>query len=107
MNINQKAKEFATYVRNSDEFKAMAKSKLELEKNRTLKKQLDNYLNKKSSIYSNYRMEDAAKMMVKLNTEYEDFFNLPLVYKYMLATKDFNSLMEGLYKTIEKELIKK
>lgn len=106
MDINQKAKEFAQYVKDTDEFKNMNKCKYELERSRNLKKQLDSYVNKKNNIYSNYRMEDASKKISQLNREYHDFFNLPMVANYMQSTRDFNTLMEKLYKSIEKELIK-
>jgi cell fate (sporulation/competence/biofilm development) regulator YmcA (YheA/YmcA/DUF963 family) len=106
MDINQKAREFADYVKNTSEFKIMNKSKMDLEKNRTLKKQLDSYINKKNTIYSNYKIEDASKRISQLNRDYHDFFNLPLVLNYMQATKQFNSMMENLYKSIEKELLK-
>ncbi|HSQ87943.1 YlbF family regulator [Romboutsia sp.] len=106
MDINQKAKEFAYYIKNTHEFKTMNKAKAELEKNRTLKKQLDNYINKKNTIYSNFRIEDASKKISQLNREYHDFFNLPLVSNYMQATRQFNSMMENLYKSIEKDLLR-
>ncbi|WP_042272977.1 YlbF family regulator [[Clostridium] dakarense] len=47
MDINHKAREFASYVKNTKEFKAMNKSKADLDKNRSLKKKLDSYVNKK------------------------------------------------------------
>ncbi len=106
MDINQKARDFANYVKNTSEFKTMNKSKMDLERNRTLKKQLDSYINKKNTIYSNYKIEDASKKISQLNRDYYDFFNLPLVLNYMQATKQFNSMMENLYKSIEKELLK-
>lgn len=106
MDINQKAKEFANYVKNTDEFKYMNKCKLSLEKNKSLKTQLNTYINKKNEIYSNYRIEDASKKMNSLNQDYESFFKTPLVSNYMQSTKDFNFMMEKLYKTIEKELLK-
>jgi len=106
MDINQKARDFANYVKNTSEFKTMNKSKMDLEKNRNLKKQLDSYINKKNIIYSNYKIEDASKRISQLNRDYNDFFNLPLVSNYMQATKQFNSMMENLYKSIEKELLK-
>lgn len=106
MEINKKAKEFANNVKNTDEFKYMYKCKQELERNRNLKNQLNSYINKKNSIYSNYRMEDATKKINSLNKEYDNFFNMPLVSNYMDATRQFNSMMEKLYKTIEQELLK-
>ena len=47
MNINQLSKEVASFIKNTNEFKAMNKSKLELDKNRNLKRQFDMYINKK------------------------------------------------------------
>lgn len=106
MDINRKAKEFASYVKNTDEFKYMNKCKQDLEKSRSLKNQLNSYINKKNSIYSNYRMEDANNKLSSLNKEYESFFSNPIVSNYMDSTRQFNSMMENLYKTIEKELLK-
>ena len=91
MNINQLSKEVALFIKNTNEFKAMNKSKLELDKNRNLKKQFDMYINKKNSIYSNYTLDDASKKINQLNRDYNDFFNLPLVSNYIQKTKEFNS----------------
>lgn len=106
MDINKKAKEFAYYVKNTDEFKYMNKCKQDLEKSRSLKNQLNSYINKKNSIYSSYRIEDATSKVNSLNKEYESFFNTPVVSNYMNSTRQFNSMMENLYKTIEQELLK-
>lgn len=106
MDINYKAKEFANYIKNTDEFKYMSKCKMDIDKNRSLKKQFDSYLNKKNNIYSRYKLEDATIKINDLNKEYDTFFNIPLIYEYMEATKNFNIMMEKLYKTIEKELIR-
>ncbi|MGL6105284.1 YlbF family regulator [Romboutsia sp.] len=106
MDINQRAKEFSYYVKNTPEFKALNKSKTDLEKNKSIKKQFDVYITKKNSIYSNYTIEDAARKMNLLNKDYEDFFNLPLVSNYVKTTKQFNIMMENLYNIIERELIK-
>ena len=38
MNINQLSKEVALFIKNTNEFKSMNKSKLELDKNKKLKK---------------------------------------------------------------------
>ena len=50
MDINQKAKELAYYIKGTREFKTMNKYKEELERNKSLKKHLDTYLNKKNQI---------------------------------------------------------
>lgn len=106
MDMNKKAREFASYIKNTDEFKSMNRCKLELEKNKSLKRQLDNYISKKNNLYSNYRIEEASKKVSQLNNDYKDFFNLPLVENYMDSTRRFNSMMEKVYKVIEQELIK-
>ena len=106
MDINQKAKEFANYIKNTHEFKYMNKCKMDIDKNKALKKQFDSYLNKKNMIYSRYKVEDAKTKLENLNREYDTFFNLPLISNYMEATKEFNLMMEKLYKTIEKELMR-
>ena len=106
MNINQLSKEVALFIKNTNEFKSMNKSKLELDKNKNLKRQFDMYINKKNNIYSSYTLEDASKKLNQLNRDYNYFFNLPLVSNYMQKTKEFNSMMENFYKLIEKELLK-
>jgi len=106
MNINQLSKEVALFIKNTNEFKAMNKSKLELDKNRSIKKQFDMYISKKNSIYSNYTLDDASKKINQLNRDYNDFFNLPLVSNYIQKTKEFNNMMENFYKSIEKEILK-
>ena len=106
MNINQLSKEIASFIKSTDEFKAMNRSKLELDKNRNIKRQFDMYINKKNNLYSNYSLEDASKKVNQLNRDYNDFFNLPAVSNYIKKTKEFNTMMENFYKSIEKELLK-
>lgn len=106
MDINVKARELASYIKSTNEFKSMNKAKKELDKNAALKKQLDEYLKKKNMIYSRYKIEDASKKISQLNREYDKFFNHPLVSNYMKSNRNFNSMMENLYKQIENELTK-
>lgn len=106
MNINQLSKEVALFIKSTDEFKSMNKSKLELDKNKNLKRQFDMYVNKKNSIYSNYSLEDASKKINQLNRDFDDFFNLPTVSNYIKKTKEFNNMIENFYKSIERELLK-
>lgn len=106
MNISKLSKEVASFIKNTDEFKAMNKCKLELDKNKNLKRQFDMYINKKNNIYSNYTLEDASNKINQLNRDYNDFFNIPTVSNYIEKTKAFNSMMENFYKSIEKELLR-
>ena len=106
MDVNQKAKELAYYIKGTREFKTMNKYKEELERNKSLKKNLDTYLNKKNQIYSRYKVDDANKRAAKLDKEYINFFNDPIVINYMNSTNDFNSMMKKIYASIESELLK-
>lgn len=106
MNINEKSKELAYYIKSTKEFKTMNKYKEELEKNRSLKRHLDTYLSKKSQIYSRHKIDEANKRISKLDKEYMNFFNDPLVTNYMNSTNEFNSMMKKIYASIENELLK-
>ncbi|KKY00263.1 hypothetical protein VN21_15140 [Paraclostridium benzoelyticum] len=106
MNINDKAKDLALCIRNTNEFKTMNKAKKDLDRNSTLRKQFDEYVKKKNHIYSRYKIEDASKKISQLNRDYDKFFNHPLVSNYMNANRNFNTMMENLYKQIESELTK-
>ncbi|WP_199874224.1 YlbF family regulator [Paraclostridium bifermentans] len=66
----------------------------------------DEYVKKKNLIYSRYKIEDASKKISQLNRDYDKFFNHPLVSNYMNANRNFNMMMENLYKQIESELTK-
>ncbi|WP_442952489.1 YlbF family regulator [Paraclostridium sp. AKS81] len=46
------------------------------------------------------------KKISQLNRDYDKFFNHPLVSNYMNANRNFNTMMENLYKQIESELTK-
>ncbi|MDM8129779.1 YlbF family regulator, partial [Paraclostridium benzoelyticum] len=87
-------------------FKTMNKAKKDLDRNSTLRKQFDEYVKKKNHIYSRYKIEDASKKISQLNRDYDKFFNHPLVSNYMNANRNFNTMMENLYKQIESELTK-
>ncbi|MFI3210328.1 MAG: YlbF family regulator [Peptostreptococcaceae bacterium] len=105
--VNKKSVDLANEIKNTKEFKEMHKNKLELEKNRTLKKQLDSYVKSKNSIYSSYKLKDASNKMNDLNKEYASFFRNQIVVKYLNSNKAFNELMDSIYKDIEKQLLKK
>ena len=98
MDVNQKAKELAYYIKGTREFKTMNKYNKEIERN--------TYLNKKNQIYSRYKVDDANKRAAKLDKEYINFFNDPIVINYMNSTNDFNSMMKKIYASIESELLK-
>lgn len=106
MNINEKSKELAYYIKGTKEFKMMNKYKEELEKNKPLKRHLDTYLSKKNQIYSRHKIDEANKRISKLDKEYMNFFNDPLVTNYMNSTNEFNSMMKKIYLSIENELLK-
>lgn len=106
MNINQKAQELAKNIKNTDEFKTMNKYKKEIEKNRNIKRQLDNYLNKKDKIYSKYRIDEANVKIAQLDKDFSKIFQNPLVENYFKSTQNFNLLMQSIYKSIENELLK-
>lgn len=48
MNINDKAKDLALCIRNTNEFKTMNKAKKDLDRNSTLRKQFDEYVKRKT-----------------------------------------------------------
>ncbi|MGM9531420.1 YlbF family regulator [Intestinibacter sp.] len=106
MNINQMAQELAKLIKNSDEFKTMNKYKREIEKNKNIKKQLDNYMSKKDKIYTRYKIDEANRKISQLDREYSKVFQTPLVKNYFDSTQKFNLLMQNVYKSIEEELLK-
>lgn len=106
MDINQKAKELAYYIKGTKEFKNMNRYKDELEKNKNLKKHLNTYLSKKNQIYSKYKIDEANKRVSKLDKEYINFFSNPIVTNYMNSTNEFNNMMKKIYSSIEGELLK-
>ena len=100
MNINQKAQELAKLIKTTDEFQTMNKYKREIEKNKNIKRQLDNYLSKKDKIYTR------NKRVSQLDKEYSKVFQNPLVENYFKSTQNFNLLMQSVYKSIEQELLR-
>ena len=106
MNINQKAQELAKLIKTTDEFQTMNKYKREIEKNKNIKKQLDNYLSKKDKIYTRYKIDEANKRVSQLDKEYSRVFQNPLVENYFKSTQNFNLIMQSVYKSIEQELLR-
>ena len=107
MDVTKKAKELASSIKMSNEFIELNKYKSILEKNRSLKKQLDSYLYKQNAIYSRYQPgQQMEEKLAQLSREYENFFRSSEVNNYLLATQRFNEMMEKIYKYIESELTK-
>ncbi len=106
MNVNAKSKEFARFIKSTEEFKQLKKSRDELNKNKSLKRKLDTYVSKKNTLFSRYDYDTASKNLTTLNNDFKDFFALPVVSNYLDSSKKFNSMMETVYKSIEEELLK-
>lgn len=106
MNINDKARDLAVCIKNTKEFKLMNKAKKDIDKNPNVRKQFNEYIKKKNNIYSRYKIVDTSKKINQLNKDYNKFFNNPLIINYLNANKQFNIMMENLYKQIEHELTK-
>ena len=95
MNINQKAQELAKLIKTTDEFQTMNKYKREIEKNKNIKRQLDNYLSKKDKIYTRYKIDEANKRVSQLDKEYSKVFQNPLVENYFKSTQNSNIVFSG------------
>ena len=84
----------------------MNRYKIQIEKNKNIKRQLDSYLNKKDKIYTKHKIDEANRKVSQLDREYSKVFQNPLVENYFKSTQNFNLLMQSIYKSIEEELLR-
>lgn len=93
-------------IKDSNEYKEADLARKAINKNKILKKQLEDYAKNQKKLTARYKDEQLKTKLNSLNQSYEDMFNHPDVVNYNKASYLLNNLINNIYIEIEKNLIK-
>lgn len=100
MRINEKARELANFLKSTAEFNELKQSKAGIDRNRSLKAEVEEYDRKQKALFSGKYAGDAETGMRELGKRYESMSKIPEIDRYLKAAKAFNDILAELYKTV-------
>lgn len=101
MSLINKAMDFAAAVRNTREFIEFRQSQSLIDKNPTLKKKMEEIKRKQQEILSiNKPKQEIESKILEVNEELKRLSEIPEINRYLLAGKNFSSMMSKILKTI-------
>lgn len=93
-------------IKNTNEYRETELARKAIDKNKTLRKQLEDYANNQKKLQTRYKDEQLKTKLNSLNQSYEAIFNHPDVVNYNKASYLLNTIINNVYIDIEKKLIK-
>lgn len=91
-------------IKNTNEYKQAELARKVIDKNKVLKKQLEEYASNQKKLQTRYKDEQLKIKLNALNKSYESTFNHQDVIDYNQASYLLNSLISKIYIDIEKKL---
>ena len=99
--MNNKTKELVEFICTTDEFKNLKKSKKNIDKNKNLKKQVEDFKKRQLKMQkSKLSKEQLNSEMMRLNKDFKTLNEVPQVTEFFQSTKEFNTMMFNLFKEI-------
>lgn len=101
MGLNESASNFINAIKSTREYGELLQSKNIVEKNSSIKNEVNEYNRKLGEIYSSNRSASEIKVKVtELNGQYGGLFKTPEVDRSIKASKAFDEMMFRVYKYI-------
>lgn len=105
MSLNQKAKELTDEIKSTVEFLELKQAKALIEKDKSLKRELEGFNRKQEELYSSKITETEFKTRVEeLNKKLSELSGIREVDIYLKASKRFNDMMAKVYKYINESI---
>lgn len=109
MGLQDKARELVELIKSTSEFSQLKQARSVLDKNRSLRDEMEHFNKRQSELYSGkLSVKEAESRTAELNRKYSELSKIPEVDKLLKASKQFNDMLAKFYKTIgdslEKEL---
>ncbi|MEJ8555074.1 YlbF family regulator [Tepidibacter sp. Z1-5] len=99
--MNNKTKELVEFICTTDEFVKLKKTKKNIDKNKNLKKQVEDFKNRQLKMQnSKLSKKQLNSEMMRLNNDFKALQEIPQVTEFFQSTKEFNSMMFNLFKEI-------
>ncbi|SHH39967.1 YlbF family regulator [Tepidibacter thalassicus] len=100
-----KTKEFIDSIINTSEFKQLKKAKAAIDKNKDLKKKVDDFRKKQMEIYSSKKTQkDIQFKLNELNRKFQNLSQIKEVNIFLKSTKDFNDMMYRVFEEINNSI---
>ncbi|MCX7922603.1 MAG: YlbF family regulator [Clostridia bacterium] len=101
MGVTDKAKELAIIIMSTREFSELKQARSTIDKNRELKSKIEDFKKKEESLYSGkLPTNEAQQRAMELKSMFQSLSTIPEIDKFLKAEKDFNSMLQKVYKTI-------
>jgi len=101
MSLINKAMDFVDAIRETREFNELRQSQSLIDKNPTLKKKMVEIKRKRQEILSiNKPRQEIEAKILEINEELNKLSEIPEINRYLLAGKNFNSMISKIFKTI-------
>jgi cell fate (sporulation/competence/biofilm development) regulator YlbF (YheA/YmcA/DUF963 family) len=100
MGLNDKARDLASLIKNTAEFNELRQAKSYIDRNRSLRAEMDEYDRKQTAIFSGKYSGNAEAGMRELGRKFENMSKIPEVDRYLKAARAFNDVLAGVFKTI-------
>lgn len=105
MSINDKVKELTSEITGTKEYSELKQAKTVIDKSKDLRSKIGEFKKKEESLYKEkLSAGEAQKRAAELNRVFENLTAIPEVKRFVKAEKEFNDLMQRVFKTISDSL---
>jgi len=99
--LNDKVKELLSLVKETAEYKDLKQARAVIDKNSTLKNELEAFNKRQTELYSSRMSSKEAEVVIsELNKKYGYLSKNPEVEKFLKSLKQFNEMMGKIYKSM-------
>lgn len=101
MGLYDSARDFVNAIKSTREYNELLQSKGYIEKNSSLKNEINAFNRKLGEIYSSSKSVNVIESKVsELNRQFGNLFKIPEVDRFLKASKVFNEMMVKVYKSM-------
>lgn len=101
MDLKNKSKELAEIIKSTREFAELKQARINIEKDSGLKSQVEEFNRQQMAFLSGkFSGKDADSKAAELDNKFKTISRVPEADRYLKASKQFNDMMYGIYKSI-------
>lgn len=105
MDINEKTMELVSIIKSTGEFAELKQAKTIIERNRTLRNEVDQFNKQQMEVYSGkLSAKEAEARIAELNKKFGNLSKIPEVDSFLKATGRFNEMLAKVYKNINESI---
>lgn len=105
MNINDRVRELTSAITATKEYSELKQAKTVIDKSKDLRGKIGDFKKKEESLYKEkLSASEAQKKASELNKVFEGLTAIPEIKRFVKAEKDFNDMMQRVFKAISDSL---